>query len=160
MNLTDVDAREEMDPDRPPADAELDSAEAANEGEDPRLKLAELGHDASLLEADPQLAEALLASAFLREEQAREDERKLKEAEDAKRKAEAEEKLKAQKKQELELLRKEGLAPKIDYHYLTVLYGIDGIERLADGSDGDQRLVRTLHKTLMSRLWDPAGGDA
>ena len=62
---------------------ELDSAEAGD-GEDPRRKkLIELGEDPSLLETEPQLAEALLASAFLKDEEAEAEEKKRKEAEAA-----------------------------------------------------------------------------
>jgi len=63
-----------------------------NEGGDPRLKkLAELGYDLSILDADPQLAEALLASANDEEEKLREEERLRKEQEEAEKKRQLEE---------------------------------------------------------------------
>ena len=43
-------------------------------------------------------------------------------------------------------MKKEGLALSIDYHYLQVHFGIDGIQE-------DPRAVRALFKSLSLRLW-------
>lgn len=60
---------------------------------DPRMKkLAELGYDMSLLEAEPQLAAAILASAGEQDEMRVKEEEAKKEAEEAENKKQEEEK--------------------------------------------------------------------
>lgn len=76
------------------------------ESSDPRRKkLADLGYDLSILDADPQFAEALLASANLQEEKEKEEERKQKEIEEAEKKKKEEEQKRIQKEKELQLLK-------------------------------------------------------
>jgi len=68
IDMAEVDALEHVEAAqqvKSAAELEVDQ----NEDADPRLKkLAELGYDLSILDADPQFAEALLASADLQEE--------------------------------------------------------------------------------------------
>jgi hypothetical protein len=73
---------------------ESEEQEAEADSGDPRLKkLAELGYDLSILDADPQLAAALLASADLQDEQKAEEDKKRKEEEEAEKKKQEEEKI-------------------------------------------------------------------
>ena len=67
LDMAEVDALEQVEAQQLKGAAELEADQ--NEDSDPRLKkLAELGYDLSILDADPQFAEALLASADLQEE--------------------------------------------------------------------------------------------
>lgn len=108
--------------------------------------MAELGYDLSILDADPQLAAALLASANLQQEQIEEENRKKKEEEEAEKKRQEEAKAREKKLKELEQLKKEGGIPeKVPYHYLDVLYGMEDIQE-------DQGALRTMFKFLQMRL--------
>ena len=127
---------------------------SSGQQQDPRLKqLADLGYDLSILDADPQFAAALLASADLEAEKQREEERKQKEEAEAARKREEEEQKRLQAQRELERLKEQGLSPeKVEYHYLEVRRGISQISE-------DQGSVRALFKLLSLRLMDPASGE-
>ena len=126
----------------------------AAQHEDPRLKrLADLGHDLALLEADPQLAAALLASADLQEEKQREDERRRQEEAEAARRREEEEQKRRRAQQELEQLKAQGLGlAEVEYHVLEVRCGVAAIQE-------DPGAVRALFKLLSRRLMDPASGE-
>lgn len=66
IDMAEVDAFEQVEAQEVKGAAEL---EVDQNEDDPRLKkLADLGYDLSILDADPQFAEALLASADLQEE--------------------------------------------------------------------------------------------
>jgi len=120
----------------------------ADDGQDPRLKrLAELGCDLALLESDPELVDALIASANLQEEQPRAEEQKRKEEEAAEKKRREEERIKRQKEEELELLKTQGLlAEKVQYHNLRVLHGVQSVT-------DDQQVVAPF-KFLTTRVAD------
>jgi len=124
------------------------------EEQDPKMKkLIELGYDISILDADPQLAEALLASANLQDEKEKEEERKKKEAEEEEKRRKEEERLKEQKRKELEELKKKGLKDeKIKYQILKVYYGSKQIQEATDAS-------RTLFNFLNSRIFNEEAGD-
>lgn len=136
-----------------PGEAKKPEPEGA-ESQDPRLKkLADLGYDLSILDADPALAEALLASANLQEEKEQEEQREQKEAAEAEKARKEEEKRRLQKEKELEQLKKQGLTQeKVEYNCLAVHRGIQAIQ-------ADPGATRTLFKFMSARLLDPASGE-
>jgi hypothetical protein len=108
-----------------------------------------MGYDASLLDADPDLAAVLVASAQEEIDRKREAERAKKEAEEEAKKKELEEKQRLQAEKELEELKKLGVkVQKPVWLKLEVSWGILQIQ-------DNVGAARALFNMLSTRLSDP-----